>query len=80
MSNRSVTLLGGPADLQRHMIPAHITSYRVAALPQNEPASVSYYDFFDPTCPVKYSAEVHTYVIRQVGRTTFVGVHETVYR
>ncbi|WP_266156766.1 hypothetical protein [Dyella silvatica] len=62
-----VTLLGGPADLQRHSIDSQLSRYQVAVL--DNPA-IYHAPFADYTAVVN----THTYMIRQVDRDVFVGI------
>lgn len=77
MKTMQVTLLGGPADLQRHVIDRGIRSYQVAVLDQRMAAA---YDApFAHYSPV-VTLNTHTYEIRQVGENVFVGVWQERWR
>lgn len=72
MTARVVTLIGGPADLQRHTIEEHLTYYRVAVIPKD-------CDFDRPVKmarPLELLCETACYRIVQVDRSVWVGVHE----
>jgi hypothetical protein len=64
-----VTLIGGPADLQRHVADRGARYIRVAHM---RAAQARYYGPNDPIHNLSVSA--HTYDIRQVDHSTFVGI------
>ena len=64
-----VTLLGGPADLQRHTIDDRLRHYQVAVLDQSR---APMYD--TPFSQYTATVHTHTYEIRQVDHKVYVGI------
>lgn len=77
MKHIQVTLLGGPADLQRHTIDPGMRIYQVAVLDPMQ-AQVFRAPFADYT-PTAY-VNTHTYEIRQVDHEVFVGIWQKRWR
>jgi len=65
-----VTLIGGPADLQRHVVDDRLQYIQVASMD----AHVAPYRHDDCRPIHNLSVTTHTYDIRQVDRNVFVGL------
>lgn len=73
-----VTLIGGPADLQRHVLSrtdAHGSILRIPELPAM-PVTPSPWD----DVPRSVGCRVHSYYIARVSEHAYVGLHESIAR
>lgn len=69
---KQVTLIGGPGDLQRHVVSDIGRHFEIAEMPRSYP---SYHDDLYADRPVVCIR--HRYEIKQVGHKTYVGIHES---
>lgn len=83
LSSIQVTLIGGPADLQRHVLPdRHMGYFTTAVMPpmQYAPQHRIYpRGNADIQCGEKLICETARYLLREVARDVYVGIYEPLY-